>query len=284
MRLVTAKKNGAELSPAERSILDMVSHGAKNAEIADRLHYSLPWVKYYVSRLMQDFGARNRAELAVMASHLGAEPPQGEECYRVTHIDRLTPALGDSCGAQFQVSSGETSVRIAIRVDKALAMSVDLRRAHEHRILVVLVRRLQSYLDEGIDLGRSYHEVVIDRKEELMGLLEPPRCDCVDSGAPRGRVTFSSDPAGGAMDLDACRCNLPPPEIRCQNLAIITLQGQIASGITQAERFLASAVSCPANHPLSPGRVDDCVPGRCGRWSTMLKRPRTVPQTAGAVS
>jgi DNA-binding CsgD family transcriptional regulator len=123
---VTAKKNGAELLPKERSILDMVSHGAKNAEIADRLHYSLPWVKYYVSRLMRGFGARNRAELAVMASRLGIEPLQAQESYRVTHIDGLTPVLGDSRGAQFQVWSGETSVRIVIRVDQALAMSIDL--------------------------------------------------------------------------------------------------------------------------------------------------------------
>lgn len=278
------KKNEAELLPLERSILDMVSHGAKNAEIADRLHYSLPWVKYYVSRLMKDFGARNRAELAVMASRLGAEPLQAEECYRVTHIDGLTPTLGDSCGAQFQVSAGETCVRIVIRVDRALAMSADLHQAHKHRILVVLVRRLRSYLDEGIDLDRPYHEVVIDRKEELMGLLEPPKCDCVDAGTSRGRVTSASDPTDGAMALDACRCNLPPPEIRCQNLAIITLQGVIASGISQAEKFLASAVSCRANHPLSPGRVDDCVPGRCDRWSIMLKAPRAIPQTARDVS
>ncbi len=77
MRLVTVP-TGAELLPIECSILDMVSQGAKNAEIADRLHYSLPWVKYYVSRLMKEFGARNRAELAVMANRLGAEPLQAE--------------------------------------------------------------------------------------------------------------------------------------------------------------------------------------------------------------
>jgi hypothetical protein len=163
-------------------------------------------------------------------------------------------------------------------------MAADLHQAHEHRILVVLVRRLRSYLEEGIDLGRSYHEVVIDRKDELMGLLKPPKCDCVGAGASRGRVASASDPAGGAMDLDACRCNLPPPEIRCQNLAIITLQGVIASGATQAERFLASAVSCRASQQLSPGRVDDCVPGRCHRWSIMLKPRRIIPATAEALS
>lgn len=284
MRLVTVKKNEAELLPLERSILDMVSHGAKNAEIADHLHYSLPWVKYYVSRLMKDFGARNRAELAVMASRQGAEPLQAEECYRVTHIDGLTPTLGGCCGAQFQVSAGETSVRIVIKVDRALAMSADLHQAHEHRILVVLVRRLRSYVDEGIDLDRPYHEVVIDRKEELMRLLKPPKCDFVCADASRNRRTFASDSAGGAMDLDACRCNLPPPEIRCQNLAIIALQGVMASGIIQAEKFLASAVSCWANQPLSPGRVDDCVPGRCDHWSIMLRPPRPIPQTAKDVA
>ncbi len=284
MRLVTAKKNGAVLLPHEQSILDMVSHGAKNAEIADRLRYSLPWVKYYVSRLMKEFGARNRAELAVMAIHMDTEPPQGEVCYRVTHIGRLTPMIDAGRRAEFQVRSGGKSIRVAVRVDPALAMSVDLHRAHVHRILLVLVRRLRSCLDEGIDLGRSYHEVVIDRKEELMGLLEPPTCDCADSGTPRGRVASASNQTNGAMNLDACRCNLPPPEIRCQNLAIITLQGVIASGITQAEKFQASAVSCRANHPLSPGRVEDCAPGRCDRWSIMLKPRRTIPATAEVLS
>ena len=268
----------------ERAILDLVSRGARNAEIADRLHYSLPWVKYYVSRLMREFGARNRAELAVMASRLGIEPLQAQESYRVTHIDGLTPVLGDSCGAQFKVSARDKSVRIVIRVDEELAMSIDLHQAHEHRILVALVRRLRSYLDEGIDMDRSYHEVVIKRKGQLMGLLEPPKCDCVDAVTSRCSVTSASDPADGAIALDACRCNLPPPEIRCQNLAIITLQGVIASGITQAEKFLASAVSCRGNHPLSPGRVDECIPGRCDRWSIILKSPKIIPQIAEILS
>ncbi len=277
-------QNGVELLPMERAILEMVSHGARNAEIAERLHYSLPWVKYYVSRLMREFDARNRAELAVLASRLGIEPLRAQESYRVTHIDGLTPVLGDSCGAQFQASAGDTSVRIVIRVDEALAMSIDLHQAHEHRILVALVRRLRSYLDAGVDPGRSYHEVVIDRKRELMRLLEPPKCDCVDAATSRCRVTYASDPAGGAIALDTCRCNLPPLEIRCQNLAIITLQGVIAFGITQSEKFQASAVSCRGNHPLSPGRVDECIPGRCDRWSIMLKPPRIIPQIAEVLS
>lgn len=277
MLLVTAKKNGAELSPAERSILDMVSHGAKNAEIADRLHYSLPWVKYYVSRLMREFGARNRAELAVMASRLGNPGPfQAENGYRVTLIGGLT----SSHGAQFQVSAGEVSVRVVVRVDPALAMSAGIRHGRAHRTLVVLVRRLRSYLEEGIDLASPDHEVVIDCEEELKRLLKPPRCDFADPATSRCRAASVSDPGGGVIDLDACKCNVPPPDIRCQNLAIFTVQGVMASGVNQAERFEASAVSCRANQPLSPARVDDCVPGRRDCWTIMLKAPRSTLQPA----
>ncbi len=277
MRLVTVQ-NEAELSPVECSILDMISRGAKNAEIADRLHYSLPWVKYYVGRLMRDFGAKNRAELAVMASRLGnAEPFQAEKGYRVTHIDRLDASHGS---AQFQVSAGETSVRVVVRVDPALAMSAGLHRGRKHRILVVLARRLRSYLEEGIDLASPDHEVVIDREEELIRLLEPPKCDFVDPATSRCRMASVSDPTGGVIDPDDCRCNLPPPDIRCQNLGIVTVQGVMPSGNIQAERFVASAVCCRANQPLSPARADDCVPGHRDCWSIMSKAPRTTPQTA----
>ena len=276
MRLVTVQ-NGAELLPIECSILDMISRGAKNAEIADRLHYSLPWVKYYVGRLMRDFGARNRAELAVMASRLGNPGPfQAEKGYRVTHIDRLDA----SHGAQFQVSAGEVSVRVIVRVDPALAMSAGLRHGRKHRMLVVLVRRLRSYLEEGIDLASPDHEVVIDREEELKRLLEPLKCDFVDPATSRCRMASVSDPTGGVIDPDDCRCNLPPPDIRCQNLAIVTLQGVMPSGNTRAERFEASAACCRANQPLSPARADDCAPGRRDCWTIMLKAPRTTPQTA----
>ncbi len=274
MRLVTVQ-NEAELSPVECSILDMISRGAKNAEIADRLHYSLPWVKYYVGRLMRDFGARNRAQLAVMASRLGnPEPFQAENGYRVTHIDRLDA----SHGARFQVSAGETSVRVVVRVDPALALSDDLRHGRKHRMLVVLVRRLRSYLEEGIDLASPDHEVVIDREEELKRLLETPKCDFVDPATSRCRMASVSDPAGGVIDLDACRCNLPPPDIRCQNLAIVTVQGRMPSGNIRTETFEASAVCCGANQPLSPARADDCVPGRRDCWTIMLKAPRSTPQ------
>ena len=281
MPLVTVKENGTELSPAHRFILDMVSRGAKNAEIADRLHYSLPWVKYYVSRLMREFGARNRAELAVMASRLDREPLQAENGYRVTHIGRLSSGVdATSYSAQFQVSAGETSVRVVVSVDPALAVSAGLRHGREHRMLVVLVRRLRSYLEEGIDLASPDHEVVIDREEELKGLLETPKCDFVDPATSRCRMASVSDPAGGVIDLDDCRCSLPPPDIRCQNLAIVTLQAVMPPGNIPAETFEASGVSCRANQPLSPACAADCAPGRRDCWSIMLKAPETVPQPA----
>ncbi len=68
----------AETSETDRSILEMISQGAKNSEIADRTHYSLATIKVRVRRLMRDLGAKNRAELAAKASRLTMaeeEPP-----------------------------------------------------------------------------------------------------------------------------------------------------------------------------------------------------------------
>ncbi len=60
----------AETSEIDRVIVEMISRGATNSEIAERLHYSLPAVKLGVRRLMRNFGARNRVELAAKATRL----------------------------------------------------------------------------------------------------------------------------------------------------------------------------------------------------------------------
>jgi hypothetical protein len=57
-------------SDIDRLIVDLISSGATNTEIAKRLHYSLPSVKLRIRRLMRSFGARNRVALAARASHL----------------------------------------------------------------------------------------------------------------------------------------------------------------------------------------------------------------------
>ncbi len=63
-------KPKAEISEVDGIILEMISQGATNTEIAQRIHYSTASAKGHVRRLMRSFGARNRVELAAKASQL----------------------------------------------------------------------------------------------------------------------------------------------------------------------------------------------------------------------
>ncbi len=63
-------KAKAEISEVDGIILGMISQGATNTEIAQRIHYSTASAKGHVRRLMRSFGARNRVELAAKASQL----------------------------------------------------------------------------------------------------------------------------------------------------------------------------------------------------------------------
>ncbi len=60
----------AETSEIDRVIMEMISQGATNSAIADRLHYSVPSVKLRVRRLIRNFAVKNRVELAAKAGHL----------------------------------------------------------------------------------------------------------------------------------------------------------------------------------------------------------------------
>jgi len=103
------------MSGIDTTILEMISEGARNIEIAERLHYSLASVKVRVRRLMQAYGARNRAELAAKAT--GSRPcarPRG--AYKVGHIGSLTPAEAAVHGALFRVTSVEDEVETLVAV------------------------------------------------------------------------------------------------------------------------------------------------------------------------
>ncbi len=63
-------KPKAEISEVDSIILEMISQGATNTEIAQRIHYSTASAKGRVRSLMRSFGARNRVELAAKASQL----------------------------------------------------------------------------------------------------------------------------------------------------------------------------------------------------------------------
>jgi two-component system response regulator DesR len=63
--------NGVSLSDREREVLELISGGATNREIAERLHLSPHTIKDHTSALYRKLGVRNRAEAARRASQLG---------------------------------------------------------------------------------------------------------------------------------------------------------------------------------------------------------------------
>ena len=60
-----ARTRLAELSERELEVATAIADGANNAEIADRLHLSVPTVKTYVSRLLDRLQLNNRVQIAI---------------------------------------------------------------------------------------------------------------------------------------------------------------------------------------------------------------------------
>lgn len=61
----------AEVTPREREILGLVGHGLSNDEIAGRLVISPATARTHVRRVMIKLGARDRAQLVVLAHQAG---------------------------------------------------------------------------------------------------------------------------------------------------------------------------------------------------------------------
>jgi DNA-binding NarL/FixJ family response regulator len=59
------------ITPREREVLVLVARGHSNLEIADELHMSPATAKTHVSRLLSKLGARDRAQLVVIAYESG---------------------------------------------------------------------------------------------------------------------------------------------------------------------------------------------------------------------
>jgi len=59
------------ITPREREVLLLVSRGRSNGEIAEELHMSGATAKTHVSRLLSKLGARDRAQLVVIAYESG---------------------------------------------------------------------------------------------------------------------------------------------------------------------------------------------------------------------
>ncbi len=60
-----------QLTEREREVLVLLAHGLSNAELAEALHVSMPTAKTHVSRILAKLGARDRAQLVVIAYESG---------------------------------------------------------------------------------------------------------------------------------------------------------------------------------------------------------------------
>ena len=70
------------LSPQERTLLDHISEGLTNRQIANEMHLAEKTVKNYVSNLLAKLGMHRRTEAAVYAARLAERrrhpPPSGD--------------------------------------------------------------------------------------------------------------------------------------------------------------------------------------------------------------
>jgi DNA-binding CsgD family transcriptional regulator len=62
------------LSARETEVLDLLSEGLTNAEIAGRLFISPKTAEHHVGRVLAKLGARSRAEAAAIAATRGVDP------------------------------------------------------------------------------------------------------------------------------------------------------------------------------------------------------------------
>ena len=72
----------ARLTPREFEVLEMVSHGSTNAQVASELGVTVHAVKFHVASILRKTGSRNRTEAAVSFQHLGRNQNGGIEDVR----------------------------------------------------------------------------------------------------------------------------------------------------------------------------------------------------------
>ncbi|NUS79446.1 MAG: response regulator transcription factor, partial [Streptomyces sp.] len=77
VRTVVAEAGPDSLSEREREVLTLVGRGLNNTEIGDALGLSPLTAKTHVSRIMGKLGARDRAQLVIVAYESGMVTPGG---------------------------------------------------------------------------------------------------------------------------------------------------------------------------------------------------------------
>ena len=68
--------DSSHLTKRELDVLRLLSEGATDREIANRLHLALPTVRYHVRHLTEKTGLGSRTELAVNAVRSGLTIPE----------------------------------------------------------------------------------------------------------------------------------------------------------------------------------------------------------------
>lgn len=68
-------RTAGELTRREREVLDLVSHGLSNAEIASRLFISPKTVEHHVGHFLAKLGLRSRAQAAAWALRRTSQHP-----------------------------------------------------------------------------------------------------------------------------------------------------------------------------------------------------------------
>ncbi|MFF3557210.1 response regulator transcription factor [Streptomyces tsukubensis] len=76
---LSGRSGPADLTGRERQVLALVAGGLNNAEIAETLSLSPLTAKTHVSRMMGKLGARDRAQLVIIAYESGLVVPGGRE-------------------------------------------------------------------------------------------------------------------------------------------------------------------------------------------------------------